>query len=58
MIKSAQHTVPSTYTTDCMRRVTDEERGIATIKRWQEQRQVTVTVTTANGRNFWKGAAI
>jgi hypothetical protein len=48
----------STYTTDCNRRVKDEETGVESVKRCIEERQVTVSLQVADGRVFHNGARI
>jgi hypothetical protein len=48
----------STYTTDCFRKVRDEETGQVSVKRWVEERQVAVTLTAHEGGVFWKGARV
>lgn len=54
-----------TYTTDCMRRITDKDTGEQRIARFVEERPVSVSFfreTDANdkptGRRFWKGALV
>lgn len=48
----------STYTTDCMRRVIDEETGEQKIVRFQEERGVTAELTVVDKAVFWKGARV
>lgn len=48
----------STYTTDCLRRITDPETGETRIARMVETRAVSVTLTPVDGRVFWKGARV
>jgi hypothetical protein len=48
----------STYTTDSFRKVQDAETGEITVKRWAEERQVTVSLQAHDGRVFHNGARI
>lgn len=52
--------VQSTYTTDSFRKVKDAETGEVSVKRWVEERQVTVALTLdkQGGRVFHRGARI
>jgi hypothetical protein len=48
----------ATYTTDSFRKVTDPETGVTEVKRWVEERQVTVALQTCGGGVFHNGARI
>ena len=58
-IDTKQHPIGATYTTDSMRRVKDKETGELSVKRWVEDRQVVVAITTVNKEAvFHRGARI
>ena len=57
-LKTHTHPIQSTYTTDSMRKVRDEESGKIEVKRWVEERQVVVSITTVDKSVFHKGARI
>jgi hypothetical protein len=48
-----------TYTTDCFRKIKDED-GTVRIARMVQERKVNVTITTdkATGYDYWKGARV
>jgi hypothetical protein len=48
----------STYTTDCFRKVQDKETGEFSVKRWVEERQVSVNLQVHEGGVFHNGARI
>jgi hypothetical protein len=52
--------IRATYTTDCFRKVRDEETGEVSVKRWVEERQVTPTVALVLDipAVFYRGARI
>jgi hypothetical protein len=52
------HPIAATYTTDCFRKIKDAETGVVGTKRWQEDRQVVVSIMVAEGRPFYRGAAL
>jgi hypothetical protein len=45
-----------TYKTDCFRKIADED-GTVTVKRWVEDRTISLTIVTdpATGNRFWRG---
>lgn len=45
------------YTTDCFRKVKDED-GTVRVARMVEERSVVLTVTGEKGNRFWKGARV
>jgi len=58
-MKSQHVNAKGTYTTDCMRRIKDKETGELRVARMQEERGISVTLsTTDDGRVFHKGARI
>ena len=58
-LKTNHHPIAAVYTTDSMRRVKDEETGKPAVKRWVEDRQVVVSITTSSeGGVFHRGARI
>lgn len=55
-IKTESHPIKSKYTVDCFRAVKGAN-GDVVVKRWQEDRQVAVTVSTVKGEGvFHRGA--
>lgn len=47
----------STHTVDCFRKIRGDD-GVVEVKRWQDERNVTVNLTIANGGVFHRGARI
>jgi len=48
----------NTYMTDCFRKVKNPETGKVEVKRWVQDNQVSVTLSTHDGNVFYKGARI
>lgn len=57
-VKTQQVTTKSTRTMDCFRKIKDKETGEVSVKRWQDERQVTANLQTAGGSVFHNGARI
>jgi len=57
-MKNHEAPVQATYTTDCMRRITDAETGEKKVVRFQEERAVVATLSTHDGSVFHNGARI
>ena len=60
-VDTKQMTTRSTYTTDCFRRIKDSETGETSVKRWQQDNQVSVNlqvVDKGKGGVFHNGARI
>jgi hypothetical protein len=57
-VTTENHTIAATYTTDSFRKVRDPETKEVSVKRWVEERQVSVEVQVLNGRPFFRGAAL
>lgn len=57
-MKTESHNIKSTYTTDSMRKVRDED-GTVRVARMVEERQVAVDIQrTEDGRFFFRGAVL
>jgi hypothetical protein len=57
-IETRQMPTRSTHTVDCFRKVTDPETGVTEVKRWVDERQVSVNLQVCGGRVFHNGAQV
>lgn len=59
-VETKQVTTRTTYTTDCFRKIRDEETGVVSVKRWVEERMICVNLQIVRGLGavFHNGARI